>query len=498
MIADAPAPVTLSACRRLLAELGLLADAAAPLPELAFSGISCDSRDVAPGSLFVCKGAAFREEYLDQALAAGAAAYVSQTDYGKAAPCLRVTDIRAALGPLSDLAYGHPSGRLHIAGLTGTKGKTTTAFFLKSMLDCWREAQGLPPCGLLSSVLTDDGAQRRTASLTTPEATELQRHLWHAAEAGCEYLVMEVSSQALAYGRVTGTELEVAAFLNIGEDHISPKEHPDLEDYFRSKLRIFELARTAVVNLDEPRCREVLAAAARCERILTYSMQDPSADIYGRIVARRGGSIDFSVVCAGGEEAFVLPMAGDFNVSNALAAIAVCRLLGVPEACVKEGLARAKVPGRMEVISGGGRTVIVDYAHNGMSLAALLQSVRAGYPRQPVTVVFGCTGGKGLIRRSGMGEAAASYADRIILTEDDPGPEDVEAICAEVGRVIAAAGREYDIIADREEAIRTALAGCPDPGVVVLAGKGDDQWQLRKNGRQSYPSDGVLARKYLA
>ena len=492
-------PVTLAEYAAVLRRSGLLtAGPAADALPLPLSSIGYDSRSVEQGQLFICKGAAFREEYLDQAIARGAAAYVGETDFGKDVPCLRVSDIRAAMGLISDLAFGHPSGRLTIAGVTGTKGKTTTVFFIKSILDCWREAEGLSPAAILSSVVTDDGRETRPAALTTPEAPDLQRHLWNAAEADREYLVLEVSSQALAYGRVTGVDISVAAFLNIGEDHISPKEHPDLEDYFRTKLKIFAQARTAVVNLDEPRAAEVLAAAKGCEKTLTCSMTDESADVYGFDLVRRDDSIDFSLRMDGTVSGCTLPMAGDFNVSNALAALAVCRALGVPREYFAPGLLKANVPGRMEVISGKGKTVIVDYAHNGMSLSALLRSVRAGYPDQPVTVVFGCTGGKGLIRRKGMGEAAASYADRIILTEDDPGPEEVEAICAEIGRIIAEAGKSYDVIADREEAIRYAVAGSPSPGVVVLAGKGGEKWQKRKNGPQPYPSDGVLAQKYLA
>ncbi|MBR5429535.1 MAG: UDP-N-acetylmuramoyl-L-alanyl-D-glutamate--2,6-diaminopimelate ligase [Firmicutes bacterium] len=492
-----PAAVTYEEYRRLLERAGLLEEADQADPALALYGLSCDSRAVSPGQLFVCKGAAFREEYLDQALAAGAAAYVSQTAFRRDRPCLRVNDVRAALGLLADTAYHHPSGRLQIAGITGTKGKTTTSFFVKSVLDCWREARSLPPAGLLSSLVTEDGRESAPASLTTPEAPELQRHLWNAAEAGCEYVVLEVSSQALAYGRVAGVELAVAAFLNIGEDHISPKEHPDLEDYFRTKLRIFRQARTAVINRDEPRFAEVLAAAGGCERVLTYSLTDDSADVYGFDLEHQGGRIAFQARWGNRCDSFLLPLPGEFNVSNALAAIAICRSLGVPTEYIQEGLSRARVPGRMEVISAGGRAVVVDYAHNGMSLAALLRAVRAGFPGRPLTVVFGCTGGKGLNRRQGMGQAAAALADRIILTEDDPGPEEVADICAEIGGIIAAAGRKYEIMTDREQAVRAAVTGCPDPGVVVLAGRGRDESLLRKNGRQPYPSDDALARKYL-
>ena len=216
---------------QLLLKNGLLADNTPLSTDFTrrVEAVTCDSRGAVPGSLFLCKGAAFKEEYLLEALGRGAFAYVSERAYPAApAPCIRVTDIRAAMGLLADAAWGHPSGSLGVVGITGTKGKTTTAYFLKSILDLWRDEQGLHPVGLLSTILTDDGVQRKPATLTTPEPLDLQRHLWNAGNAGCGYVVMECSSQALKYGRMTGVELEAAVFLNLGEDHISPHEHPTI------------------------------------------------------------------------------------------------------------------------------------------------------------------------------------------------------------------------------------------------------------------------------
>lgn len=485
---------------QLLLKNGLLADLQPISIDLTrtVSAVTCDSRSAVPESLFLCKGASFRAEYLADAVRRGAVAYVSEQPYEEVpAPCIRVTDIRRAMGLLADRAWGHPSGALSVVGITGTKGKTTIAYFLKSILDLWREGEGLHPVGLLSTIVTDDGVQRRPAVLTTPEPLDLQRHLWNAASAGCGYMVMEESSQALKYGRVIGVDLAIAVFLNIGEDHISPREHPTFQDYFSSKLKIFDQARAAVVNLDSDRSREVLAAAARCGQVLTYSLRDPAADLFGRDLSRTEEGLAFTVCCTGEELHCTIPMTGDFNVSNALAALAVCRVLGVPAGTASAGLARGRVPGRMETYTAKGKTVIVDYAHNGMSLSALLRSVRSDYPGTPVTVVFGCTGGKGLDRRAGMGEAAGAYADRIILTEDDPGPEEIDAICAEIEAAAAPYGKPCTIIPDREEAVRTAIQGTPSPGVVILAGKGSEGQQKRKSGPEPCVPDGLLARKYL-
>jgi len=474
-----------------LLKAGLLADADPLGADLTrtVTAVTCDSRTAVPGGLFLCKGAAFRPEYLRSALQKGCFAYVSEVDYGLG-PCIKVTDVRAAMGLLADLAWGHPSGAVEVIGITGTKGKTTTAYFIKSILDAWREKQGLPPVGLLSSIVTDDGLERRAAALTTPEPLDLQRHLWNAANAGCGYVVMEVSSQALKYGRMAGVDLAVGAFLNLGEDHISPKEHPTAEDYFRSKLKIFDHAAAAVVNLDSDRADEVLSAAGGCEQVLTYTME-------GVPFRREGAGMAFTAHYRGAVEEFALPMTGEFNVSNALCALSVCSMLGAPVPAIRAGLARARVPGRMETYANCGRTVIVDYAHNAMALEALLQAVRADFPGEPVTVVFGCVGGKALDRREGMGRAAGRWADRIILTEDDPAGEDVTAISQEVGRAISAVGGSYEIVPDREEAVRLAIRDAAAPAVIVLAGKGAESTQKRANGPEPCVPDALLAKKYL-
>lgn len=484
---------------QLLLKNGLLADATSLPADLTspVEAVTCDSRAAVPGSLFICKGAAFKEEYLAEALRRGAAAYVSEKPYDQPAPCIPVTDIRAAMGLLADAAWGHPSGQLKIIGITGTKGKTTTAWFLKSILDTWRAEQGLPPVGLLSTIVTDDGVQRRPATLTTPEPLDLQRHLWNAVNAGCGYMVMECSSQALKYGRMAGVELDSAVFLNFGEDHISPKEHPTLEDYFQSKLKIFRQAKTAVVNFDSDRAPEIMAEAARCEKVLSYTLRGQKGEIWGQIEGLSQRGTAFSAAYNGQPSKFTIPLSGSFNVSNALAALAVAQILGVPLPQAQAGLARARVPGRMETYVNQKKTVIVDYAHNGMALSALLRSIRADYPEAPVTVVFGCTGGKGLDRREGMGKAAGAYADQIILTEDDPGPEEVGDICAEIGRYITAYGKPWRVIEDRETAVAQAIREAPQGGVVVLAGKGSEQEQKRKNGPEPCVPDGMLAQKYL-
>lgn len=480
----------------LLADKGPVpADLTAPV-----ALVSCDSQVVIPHTLFVCKGAKFKEDYLRQAMDSGAFVYVSETPYPNIPlPCLRVTDIRQAMGLLADFAYGHPSGKLTITGLTGTKGKTTTAYYIKSIVDTWLASQGHRESALLSTIVTDDGLERKTAKLTTPEPLDLQRHLSNAVTAGADYLTMEVSSQALKYGRVIGVDLNCAVFLNIGEDHISPVEHPDLEDYLQSKLLIFKQAETACISMDCDHAAEVAAAAAQCKRVLTFSKKHPEADVYGTDVRKEGNQISFHVRTPRYEGELAISTPGLFNVENALAAVTVAEAYGIPYESVKEGLLKAFVPGRMEhyTSADGQISVIVDYSHNGMSLQNALRSVRTEYPDRQLTVLFGCTGGKGIDRREGMGNAAGEFAHRIILTEDDPGPEEVEDICADIGVFLKKWNKDYTVIPNREQAVEIAILEAPRPAVVLLAGKGCEVYQKRKNGPEPCIPDGVLAQHAL-
>lgn len=487
---------------QLMIKHGLLADAAPLGADLTrrVALVSCNSQVVIPGTLFICKGAAFRESYLLDALQQGAFCYVSEKAYpGVSAPCLRVTDIRRAMGLMADLAFGHPSGRLKITGITGTKGKTTTAYFLKSILDAYLTAQNHRESALLSTIITDDGVYRAQAKLTTPEPLDLQKHLFHAASVEADYLTMEVSSQALKYGRVIGVDMACAVFLNIGEDHISPVEHPDLEDYLNAKLLIFRQAETACVNLDCDQSDRVLEAAKACRTRLTFSAKNQAADVYASQIRKDGDLIRFHVRTPRFERDLALTIPGLFNVENALAAVTVAEAYGLPEDAVADGLYRAFVPGRMEHYQSINKqvSVIVDYAHNGMSLQALLRSARAEFPGRQLTVLFGCTGGKGLDRREGMGEAAGAWADRIILTEDDPGSEALDNICADIGRFIAPHRKHWTVIPDREAAVERAILDCETPAVVVLAGKGCEIVQKRKNGPEPCVPDGLLAQTVL-
>lgn len=478
---------------------------AAPLPvtldtERVVELVSYDSQNVTPGTLFLCKGLHFKAEYLKEAARRGAFAYVSQTAYPEVElPCILVKDMRRVIAPFAVKYYGDPSRRLNVIGVTGTKGKSSTTYYLKYILDEYLAHRGVR-CGVISSIDTYDGVEEFESHLTTPEPLELQRHFANALDSGLEYLAMEVSSQALKYHRTLGTRFAVACFLNIGNDHISPVEHPDFEDYFHSKLKIFAQAEVSCVNLDCDHADEVLAAARRdCRRVITFSRKDPAADVYGSHIRKRGNDIVFRVTSRHISREFQLTMPGLFNTENALAAIAVCEGLGIPQQCIYVGLMKARVPGRMEVYANADDQVvaIVDYAHNRMSFETLFASVRAEYPGRRIVTVFGCPGKKAYDRRRDLGEVAGKYSDLVMLTEEDSGEEDTISICEEIAAHVAGQGCPYRIEPNRGEAIRQAVLDCDRPSVLLITGKGAETRQKRGLEYIDTPSDVDYAKAFL-
>lgn len=483
----------------LVDKLGQLA---APVPagldlERTVELVSYNSKEVVPGTLFICKGAHFKADYLADAAKRGAVAYVSENAYSEVnLPCVLVRDMRQVLAPLAVKYYNDPSQKLKVIGITGTKGKSSTAYYLKYILDELLAPRG-KSCGVISSIDTWDGVERFESHLTTPEPLELQKHFAHAADSGMEYLVMEVSSQALKYHRTLGTRFAASAFLNIGTDHISPIEHPDFEDYFHSKLKIFAQADFSCVNLDCDHGEEALTAAqSACGTVLTFSRHNPAASVYGHGVRKVGDDILFQVDAAQLSGQYRLTMPGLFNVDNALAAIAVCRGLNIPQKAVLDGLGKARVPGRMEVYSNGRGdvTAIVDYAHNRMSFETLFRSVRQEYPGRRIVTVFGCPGKKAFDRRRDLGEVSGQYSDLVVLTEEDSGEEDTVSICREIATHVACS---CEIQPNRGEAIRQAVLSCHEPSVILITGKGAETRQKRGLEYIDTPSDVEYAQTFL-
>ncbi|MEG2000840.1 MAG: acetylglutamate kinase [Evtepia sp.] len=476
---------------QLLQKNNLLSDGSCfPAMDFPISLISCDSRAVVPGTLFICKGAHFKVEFLEAAAQNGAVAYLAETQFPNIPlPCIPVNDVRRAMALLADAFYDHPSTKLSAVGITGTKGKSSTTYYLKYIFDEFLTAQKKHDSAVISSIDTYDGIEKFESHLTTPEPLDLQRHFSNALQTGAEFLTMEVSSQALKYHRVDQVSFAAAVFLNIGNDHISPVEHPDFEDYFSSKLKIFSQASVACVNLDcEYAGRVRSAAEAASPRVITFSQSDPTAEVFASHIRKSGGDILFHVKTPRYSREFRLTMPGLFNVQNALAALSVCEALDIPEQYAYAGLMKARVPGRMEIYTNANErvTAIVDYAHNGLSFQKLFESVKEEYPDRRIVTVFGCPGKKALDRRHDLGEISGRYSDYVILTEEDSGEEPTEEICRDIAQWVSC---DYSIRPDRGEAIRQAVMSCETPTILLITGKGAETRQKRGIEYIDCPSD---------
>lgn len=467
--------------------------------ELAAREVRCltyDTRALSGNALFICKGAHFKEDYLRDALSRGAVAYVAEKKHNVDAPRILVSDIRYSLVVLGQLFYNHVTDKLTSVGITGTKGKSTTAYYVRYILDDWLRAQGKPACAILSSIDNYDGKGTEESHITTPEVLELYQHFENAYESGISHLVMEASSQALKYGRVRGITFDVAAFLNIGSDHISPIEHPDFEDYFASKLKIFDSCRFGCVNTDAKYANRVVEyAKERCELITFGSHESDTVSCRG--VEKRGDGLYFTVASPKYNGEFSITMPGLFNVSNALAAMAVCMALDVPVEHVRAGLRRARAAGRMQIYESRDRqvTVIVDYAHNRMSFDALYRSTKIEYPGRQMISVFGCPGSHALQRRKDLGELSGQNCDFVFITEEDSGEEPFTQIAADIEKHVAC---PHLVLEDRAECIRRAILDGRDARVVLLTGKGEETTMKRGSVFVPYPSDVELTLKYLA
>jgi len=469
-------------------------------PGVEVTGLAFSSRDVRAGSLFFCVPGARADghDFAADAVAAGAAALVVERPLDLEVPQAVVADARAAMAPAAAAFFGDPTAELEVVGITGTNGKTTTAFLLRHVL----EVAGTPT-GLLGTVKRVVGGAEAEVERTTPEAIDLQRTFREMLDAGDRACAMEVSSHALALRRADGMRFAVAVFTNLTQDHLD--FHASMEEYYAAKALLFagtpEPPATCVVNVDDPygaRLAGELRAARRS--LLTFSSAGSEADY-------AASGVDFDVagtrfVCRApdGERPVELGIPGHFNVANALAAIAAAGALGVPTADAAAALAGAqRVPGRLEpVVEGQPFAVLVDYAHTPDSLENVLRAARRlGEGR--VICVFGAGGDRDREKRPLMGAAAAELADLAIVTSDNPRSEDPVAIVAEImaGTDDPAARAQVEVEVDRREAIEAAVRAARPGDTVVIAGKGHEQGQEFEGGRKLEFDDRDVARQAL-
>lgn len=449
---------------------------------LTFDSISYDSREVDASTLFFVKGEAFKKEFLEKAVTAGLRFYISETDFQVGIPVLLVNDVKQAMSLLAMEFYGHPEKKLKLLAFTGTKGKTTTAYFAYQIL-----SQSHRPALLSTMNTTLDGETFFKSTLTTPESLDLIKMMAQALANDRTHLIMEVSSQAYLKKRVYGLTFDVGVFLNISPDHIGPIEHPTFEDYFYNKRLLMDNSRAVIVNSDMDHFQIVK------DQVTSMEHDFYGADSSNTIIDSQAFSFEAAGKLAGHYD---IQLIGSFNQENAVAAGLACLRLGASLEDIKKGIAATRVPGRMEVLTQkNGAKVFVDYAHNGVSLSNLLSVVQE-HQKGKIILLLGATGNKGESRRKDFGLLLNQHPElTLILTADDPNYEDPLAIAEEIASYIS---YPVEKIADREEAIKKALSLTEREGdAVILAGKGADAYQIVEGEKVAYPGDYALAEKYL-
>ena len=437
------------------------------------TALCIDSRRVSPGALFFCTPGLLKDahDFAPQAVQKGAAALVVQRRLELDVPQVIVEDVRTATSYIAAAFYGHPAEQMMMLGITGTKGKTTTSFLVKAILD-----EAGYKTGLIGTVCSMIGEETIPSRLTTPDPVETQQLLRRMADAGVQCVVMEVSAHATAMHRLAGVRFKVAAFSNFSQDHLDFFE--DMDSYFAAKMKLFtpEMCEEIVYNVDDERVSAAMHALGR--RALRIGIREPS-DVYANDI--EVGERGCSFLMTWHKEfrtSIQLRLAGIFNVYNALMAAGICICAGIGPEAIRQGLEKVRaVPGRIELLdTGTPYRVILDYAHSPDALENVLKAVRET-TRGRLIALFGCGGARDHTKRPVMGEIAGELADFCILTSDNPRNEDPMDILNAIEEGIRPTGCAYVVIENRREAIRYALTNARRDDVVVLAGKGHETYQ---------------------
>lgn len=474
--------------------------------ETGVNQIVYDSRKVQKGDLFVCIRGAVTDghQYIPQVLEKGVGTLVVmengledgledclQKCREKNVTLVSVKDTRLALACLSAAYFGYPAEQLTTIGITGTKGKTTTTYMVRSIL----ENAGIKT-GLIGTIETIVGEKKTPASNTTPESYLVQQSFREMVDAGCKAVVMEVSSQGLMLHRVGGFTFDYGIFTNLEPDHIGPNEHKDMDEYIACKGMLFKQCRTGIVNADDEHTEQVLKGHTCAVETFGFSEK---ADLRAENIEllKKPGYLGVSYDTKGLFNRHVeIDIPGRFSVYNSLTAIAICRHFGVSEDAVLSALKDVKVKGRVELVKVSDRyTMMIDYAHNAMSLESLLTTLKAYEPKRLVCL-FGCGGNRSKLRRYEMGEISSKLADLTVVTSDNPRSEEPMAIIEDILVGVKKASGAYITIPDRKEAIRYCMEHAQDGDVIVLAGKGHEDYQ-EINGTKYHMDERELIQEIL-
>ena len=447
---------------------------------LEISSVESNSKNVKPGSLFIAiKGFDFDgHEFVLEAIENGAVAVMldisadlKSIKLPKDMTVILSENTRVAMAKVACNFYQNSSRKFKLIGVTGTKGKTTTTYMIKAILEKAGYKVGL--IGTIANYIGEDKIS--DSNRTTPESLELQGLFYKMASEKVDFVVMEVSSQSLKLHRVDGCNFDMAVFTNFSKDHISLKEHTDMEDYFNSKLKLFQMCSKGFANADDFKCEKLIYYAKNCD-IKTYSI-DNGSNLIAKDITITNASVDFKVKLGQRNERIKVNIPGRYSVYNALAAISVAVSLGIDSEKIKEGLLDIVIPGRNELIlNDKDLTIMIDYAHTAESLENLLTSTKA-YTAGKVICVFGCGGDRDKTKRPEMGEVSGRLADFSIITTDNPRTEKPEDIIFDIEEGIVKTKGNYKIVVDRKEAIEEAIKMATKRDIVILAGKGHETYQ---------------------
>ena len=468
--------------------------------EIEITNLDKDSRKIKENGLFVAINGFSQNghEYVHSAIENGAIAVVLQSDsidaeFIKKIPenitIVVAKDTRYALAICACNFYDNPSRKFTLIGITGTKGKTTTSFMTKKILEKTGRKVGL--IGTIATYIGDKKIE--DSDRTTPESNKLQAIFAQMVEAGCQVVVMEVSSQSLKLNRVAGCDFDIGVFTNFSQDHISKNEHPDMEDYFNSKAKLFKMCKKAYINADDFMSAKLPKLIPECS-FTTYGI-DNFCNILAKDITITNSYVDFKVKIASKNERIKTGIPGRFSVYNSLAAICIGLSLGANAEQIREALEEVRVPGRSELVDNKkGLTIMIDYAHSPESLENILNAVKA-YTKGKVISVFGCGGDRDSSKRPIMGEISGRIADYTIITSDNPRTEEPKKITDQIEEGIKKTKGKYTVIVDRKEAIKAAIEMATSKDLILLAGKGHEPYQ-EINGVK-YPFDERIIVKEL-
>lgn len=448
--------------------------------ELDITNVDSDSRNIKENGMFVAIRGFETDgvEYITSAIKNGATVVMVQADIDLKAlklpeevTLLVVPNTRKALAICACNFYDNPSKKFKLIGVTGTKGKTTTTFMIKKIL----EKQG-KKVGLVGTIATYIGDKKlEDSARTTPESIKLQEIFAKMVEEKVEVVVMEVSSQSLKLDRVAGCDFDIGVFTNFSQEHISKNEHPDMEDYFNSKLKLFSMCKVGLTNADDIYGAKVARVVKDCE-MTTYGI-DNFCNLLAKDITITNSYVDFKVKIENKNERVKTCIPGRFSVYNSLAAIGVALRYGVSAEQIKEALEEVRVPGRSELVDNKLElTIMIDYAHTPESLESILQAVKC-YTKGRVISVFGCGGDRDSNKRPMMGEVSGRVADYTFVTSDNPRTEKPETIISQIEEGIKKTKGQYTCIVDRKEAIEAAIKMANKKDIIVLAGKGHEPYQ---------------------